>query len=234
MKVDWSTLEVIGADLPPRLDVPARLIPIVRSQSGELYRLRPTRHGDALEPLDDVEFRADCENGDAAPLFPRVQAREGHWLIVLGASGWRYCEGAQAIAALDEFAAQALEQAERALLSEDFERAFALLDNAVLARPDDLLARAALLAMVRSRGRDDAGFYEQGLEELRRSAPSWAETARTRHSFLFKFVIRDRELAKKLDVLPGWLPAPRRIAPSSHFARSPGARRSSPQHAESP
>lgn len=215
--MDWSSLQVVGADLPPRSDAPGRLVPIVRNDTGQIYRVRPTHHGDVLEPLDEATYVTDCEVGDALPIFPPQPAREGYWLIKLGEAGLKYCPSTEAAEEFDAFARRALDRAEECVLANELARAFAHLDNAVLARPGDPLSRAALIAAAHKLQRDDAWLYEQWLESAEGLDPAWATRARKTHRALRALIIADDEIARRLNVRPRWLPPTNSESPSSHF-----------------
>lgn len=225
MTIDWASLQVVGADLPPqyqRRDVPARLVPIASDTAQHLYRIRDTRHGMELELIDSQSYRDDISRGDAVELLVAFPAKEGFWLLWLGTSGWKYCSPQEAMVELHSYARAALDRAEALLSAGEPVRAFDELERSVLARPEDTLARVGLIAVAHRLQRDDVWLFEQWLDEAVQLGRTWWLAARKRYPALTSLIYSVPVLDTRFQLRPMWLsPGPRR-PPSSFF--SPQAR----------
>jgi hypothetical protein len=225
MTIDWASLQVVGADLPPRRrDAPAQLVPIVADAEQRLYRIRDTRHGAEIEPIDPQLYREDIARGDAVEILAPFPAKAGFWLLWLGASGWRYCSPQQAMIELNSLARAALERAEAFLRNGDAASAFHELERSVLAQPEDALARAGLIAVAHKLQRSDVWLFEQWLDEVVNLGREWWLDERHRYPALTTVIYSVPALDTRFHLRPTWLSPGRRCTPSSFFSSvSPGA-----------
>jgi len=217
----WASLYVIGAELPPRRDAPARLVPIATDPEQQLFRIRDTRHGAELEPIDPQSYRDDLARHVAVEILERIPARAGWWLLWLGASGWRYCPPDQALVELDRYAQAALDRAEALLAAGDPAGAFDELDRSVLARPDAPLARAGLIAVAHRLQHDGTWLFEQWLDDPAAVGRGWWLDARSRYPALTSAISSIERLDKRFRLRPSWLALGSRRPPSSFFEREP-------------